>query len=67
MDGELLLAYVEQQLAPALQKGDLVLADNLRSHKIAGFAEAIAARGAAIGFLPSYSPTSIRSSLCSPS
>jgi transposase len=56
MDGELFLAYVEQQLAPALQEGDLVIADNLSSHKVAGVAEAIGARGAAIGFLPSYSP-----------
>jgi transposase len=56
MDGELFLAYVEQQLAPTLQKGDLVIADNLGSHKIAGVARAIAARGATIGFLPPYSP-----------
>jgi transposase len=32
MDGELFLAYVEQQLAPALQEGDLLIADNLSSH-----------------------------------
>ena len=56
MDGELFLAYVEQQLAPTLQKGDLVIADNLSSHKVAGVAKLIAARGAAIGYLPSYSP-----------
>lgn len=56
MDGELFRAYVEQQLAPTLQQGDLVIADNLRSHKVAGVAEAIAARGATIGYLPSYSP-----------
>jgi transposase len=56
MDGELFLAYVEQQLAPALQEGDLLIADNLSSHKMAGVAAAVAARGAAIGFLPPYSP-----------
>lgn len=56
MDGELFLAYVEQELAPALQPNDIVIADNLRSHKVAGVAEAILARGASILYLPPYSP-----------
>lgn len=56
MDGELFLAYVEQQLAPTLQAGDIVIADNLRCHKVAGIAKVIAARGASILYLPPYSP-----------
>lgn len=50
------LAYVEQSLAPALSPGDIVVADNLGSHKVAGVREAIEARGASILFLPAYSP-----------
>ena len=56
MDGELFLAYVEQQLAPRLVPGDIVIADNLPSHKVAGVREAIEARAASLWFLPSYSP-----------
>ena len=56
MDGELFLAYVEQQLAPSLVPGDIVIADNLPSHKVAGVREAIEARSASLWFLPSYSP-----------
>lgn len=56
MDGELFLAYVEQQLAPSLVPGDIVIADNLPSHKVAGVREAIEARSASLWFLPPYSP-----------
>ena len=56
MDGELFLDYVEQQLAPSLVPGDLVIADNLPSHKVAGVREAIEARAASLWFLPPYSP-----------
>ena len=56
MDGELFLAYVEQQLAPILVPGDIVIADNLPSHKVAGVREAIEARSASLWFLPPYSP-----------
>ena len=56
MDSELFLAYVEQQLAPALQAEDIVIADNLGCHKVVGVEEALAARGASILYLPSYSP-----------
>lgn len=56
MDGELFLAYVGQQLAPTLQPDDIVIADNLPSHKVAGVEQAIAARGASILYLPPYSP-----------
>jgi len=56
IDGELFLAYVEQQLAPSLTPDDIVIADNLSSHKVAGVREAIEARGASLWFLPAYSP-----------
>jgi transposase len=56
IDGELFLAYVEQQLAPTLAPGDIVIADNLSSHKVAGVRQAIEARGASLLLLPSYSP-----------
>ena len=49
-------AYVEQSLAPTLASGDIVIADNLGSHKVAGIRQAIEARGASLMFLPAYSP-----------
>jgi transposase len=56
MDGAMFLAYIEQVLCPELQPGDLVICDNLASHKVRGVAEAIQARGAQILYLPAYSP-----------
>jgi transposase len=56
IDGTAFLAWVEQFLAPTLDAGDIVVADNLGSHKVAGVRAAIEARGASIRFLPSYSP-----------
>ena len=56
INGEAFLAYIEQFLAPTLAAGDIVIADNLPSHKIAGVRQAITARGASLWFLPPYSP-----------
>ena len=56
MDGEMFLAYVRQFLCPALRPGDIVILDNLSSHKVAGVKEAIAAAGATMLYLPPYSP-----------
>ncbi len=56
MNGEIFLAYVEQVLAPTLATGDIVVLDNLSSHKVAGVCEAIEARGARMVYLPPYSP-----------
>ena len=56
MDGEMFLAYVRQFLCPTLQPGDIVILDNLASHKVAGVKEAIAAAGAKLLYLPPYSP-----------
>jgi len=50
------LAYVEQLLAPTLGPGDIVILDNLGSHKGAAIRRAIRATGAKLFFLPPYSP-----------
>ena len=49
-------AWVEQQLALVLKKGDIVIMDNLGSHKSAEVRRAIRAAGARLWFLPAYSP-----------
>lgn len=56
MDGATFLEYVREFLCPTLRSGDIVTADNLGSHKVAGVKEAITARGATIVYLPPYSP-----------
>ena len=56
INGELFLAYVEQVLVPTLQADDIVIMDNLGSHKVAGVRAAIEAAGAQLVYLPSYSP-----------
>jgi len=56
MNGELFRAYVEQCLVPTLKPNDIVVVDNLTSHKVAGVAEAIEAAGATLRYLPQYSP-----------
>jgi transposase len=49
-------AYVDQVLVPELRPGDIVIMDNLGSHKGAGVREAIEAAGAGLLYLPPYSP-----------
>lgn len=56
MDGAIFLAYVKDFLCPVLRPGDMVIADNLGSHKVPGVRQAIAAVGASIVYLPPYSP-----------
>jgi transposase len=56
INGRLFLAWVEQHLAPQLRQGDVVVMDNLSSHKVKGVAEAIEAVGAEVRYLPPYSP-----------
>lgn len=56
MNGVTFLAYVQQNLAPTLQPGDIVIADNLRAHHVQSVREAIESRGATLRFLPPYSP-----------
>jgi transposase len=56
INGDIFRAYVEQVLAPTLKSGDIVILDNLGSHKVIGVREAVEACGAAIVYLPPYSP-----------
>lgn len=49
-------AYVEQVLVPELRPGDIVIMDNLSSHKGLAVRHAIEAAGASLLFLPPYSP-----------
>ena len=56
INGASFLAWVQQALVPTLFAGDIVIMDNLSSHKVAGVREAIEAVGAVPLYLPSYSP-----------
>jgi len=55
-DAEIFLAYLDHVLCPALRLGDVVVMDNLSSHKVAGVRERIEAAGAEVLYLPPYSP-----------
>ena len=56
IDGLSFLQYVEEVLAPTLKPGDIVIIDNLGSHKGKAVRQAIRAAGAKLFFLPKYSP-----------
>jgi transposase len=56
VNGEIFRAYLEQFLVPTLAPGDIVILDNLGSHKGAGVRRAIEAAGAQLLYLPPYSP-----------
>ena len=56
INGELFQTYVEQVLVPDLLPGDIVVMDNLGSHKGAGVRTTIEAAGASLLYLPPYSP-----------
>jgi transposase len=56
INGQSFLAYVEQILVPTLKPGDIVIMDNLGSHKGHAVRKAIRAAGAKLFFLPPYSP-----------
>jgi transposase len=56
IDGESFRTYVTEVLVPALKPGDIVIMDNLRSHKSKAVRAAIRAAGAKLIFLPKYSP-----------
>jgi transposase len=56
INGECFRAYVEQQLVPVLKQGDIVIMDNLGSHKSAALRRMIRAAGARLWYLPPYSP-----------
>ncbi len=67
INGESFLTYVEQVLVPTLRPGDIVIIDNLGSHKGKAVRRAIRAVGARLFFLRPTVPTSIRSSRSLPS
>jgi len=56
MNSVIFATYVETQLAPTLRKGDVVIMDNLSSHKSERAERLIRDRGAWLLFLPPYSP-----------
>ena len=56
INGRSFLAYVEQLLVPTLRPGDIVIMDNLGSHKSQAIRRAIRNAGAKLFFLPPYSP-----------
>jgi transposase len=56
INGLWLPAYVDQALVPTLSRGDIVIIDNLGSHKGAGVRQAIEASGVKLIYLPPYSP-----------
>jgi len=56
VNGDVFEAFVEQVLVPELRSGDVVIMDNLSSHKRLRIRELIEAAGARLVFLPPYSP-----------
>jgi len=56
MDGASFLAWVQQGLVPCLHDNDVVIMDNLATHKVAGVQAALEAVGARLEYLPPYSP-----------
>src|SRR4051812_12431820 len=54
--GPVFRSYTEQILAPALQPGDILVMDNLPTHKVAGIRQAVESRGAQLLYLPPCSP-----------
>ncbi len=56
VNGEIFRAFVEQVLCPNLKPGDVVVMDNLSSHKCVGIREAVEKTGASLIYLPPYSP-----------
>jgi transposase len=56
VNGQSFKAYAAQILAPTLKAGDVVVMDNLRSHKSQAVRDTIKAAGAKLFFLPPYSP-----------
>jgi transposase len=55
-DTDIFLAYLDHVLCPKLRPGDVVVMDNLSSHKVQGVRERIAAAGVGLLYLPPYSP-----------
>ena len=56
VNGDVFLAFLERVLTPQLKPGDIVIMDNLSSHKMQRVAELIEQTGAQVRYLPPYSP-----------
>src|SRR6476620_1575412 len=56
MNGAIFLAYIEQCLVPTLEPGDVVIMDNVATHRVEGVRQMIDAAGATLRYLPPYSP-----------
>ena len=56
MNGDLFVAYAQQVLVPTSRPGDIVLMDNLSSHKRVAAVRAIEGAGCSVAYLPPYSP-----------
>jgi transposase len=56
MNGEIFKNYISEHLAATLRPGDIVIMDNLSSHKVKGIQEAVETAGAALLYIPPYSP-----------
>jgi transposase len=56
LNGEMFMAYMKTCLGPTLKAGDVVIMDNLSSHKVKGLEEIVTKCGAKIEYLPPYSP-----------
>ena len=56
VNADVFVAFVEQVLSPKLKRGDIVVMDNLSSHKNAKIRQSIEARDATLIYLPPYSP-----------
>jgi putative transposase len=56
INGEVFLAWVKESLVPALKPGQIVIMDNLGSHRGKAVRQAIRQAGAKLLFLPKYSP-----------
>ena len=66
LDGTAFAVYIEQVLLPTLRRGDIVLMDNLSSHKSPRIRQLIESVGARLEFLPPYSPDLNPIELCWP-
>lgn len=53
---EVFLSYLEEELGPTLEPGQVVVLDNLGAHRAAAVRDAVEKRGATLHFLPAYSP-----------
>lgn len=56
LNGDIFLKYVQQELIPHLRSGDILVLDNLATHKVGGVAKALSTREAQVLYLPPYSP-----------